>query len=270
MSPRDTYTHGHHDSVLRSHRSRTVATCAAYLRDELRPGTSVLDVGCGPGTLSVDLARHVAPGRVLAIDVAGAPLDEARDHADAAGVDTVEFAVADGYDLDLAGDAFDLVHAHQVLQHVSDPVAMLRELSRVTRPGGTVAARDADYGAFAWYPHVPGLDAWRDLYTTVARGNGAEPDAGRHLLAWANAAGCTDVRPSASTWCFATPEDRAWWGGLWAERSESSAFATQALDRGLADHDDLAGIADAWRRWASDPDGWFVVPHGEVRCHPPA
>lgn len=266
-TPRDTYTHGHDDSVLRSHRWRTVANSAAYLRDHLRPGLSLLDVGCGPGTLSVDLARHVDPGPVLAIDVVDAALEEARRHAADAGVDTIAFRVADAYDLDLPDGSFDVVHTHQVLQHVTDPVAVLRELRRVARDDGVVAVREADYAGFTWFPVDPALDRWLALYHAVARGNDAEPDAGRRLLGWALDAGFARVTPSASVWCHATAEDRAWWSGLWADRVRSSAFATQALERGLAGRDDLEELADAWRRWGASDRGWLTILHGEVLCH---
>lgn len=265
-TPGDTYTHGHHDSVLRSHRWRTVDNSAAYLRPHLRPGMSLLDVGCGPGTLSVDLARVVAPGRVLAIDVVDDALAEARTHATAAGVDTIEFRVDDAYDLDTPGGTFDVVHAHQVLQHVSDPARLLRELRRVCADGGIVAARDADYAAFSWYPTDPVLDRWLELYRAVARGNDAEPDAGRRLLGWALDAGFAHVAPSASVWCHATAEERRWWSELWADRVRESAFAQQAVDRGLADSDELAAIAAAWRRWGASDRGWLAIVHGEIIC----
>lgn len=264
--PTDTYTHGHHDSVLRSHRWRTVDNSAAYLRPHLRAGMSLLDVGCGPGTLSVDLARAVTPGPVLAIDVVDDALAEARAHAGAAGVDTVEFRVDDGYDLQMASSTFDVVHAHQVLQHVSDPVRLLRELRRVCADTGIVAARDADYAAFSWYPADPVLDRWLELYHAVARSNGAEPDAGRRLLAWALEAGFAEVTPSASVWCHATADDRRWWSELWAERVVSSAFARQAVERGLADVDELESIAAAWRRWGAFDHGWLAIVHGEIIC----
>ena len=114
----------------------------------------------------------------------------------------VEFSVGDLHALGIDDDTFDVVHAHQVLQHLADPVAALREMKRVCKPGGLVAARDADYGVFRWYPDDPAMDRWLALYRTIARRNAGEPDAGRFLLAWAHAAGFEDVlqarRPGAS------------------------------------------------------------------------
>lgn len=228
------YTHGHHESVLRSHRWRTAENSAAYLLPHLTPGMSVLDVGCGPGTITVDLAARVAPGRVTAVEITGDALQLARTEADARGQGNIDFAVADVHALDFPDGTFDVVHAHQVLQHVADPVQALREMRRVCRLGGIVAARDSDYAAFTWFPRVPALDDWLALYQQAARANAGEPDAGRRLLSWAQAAGFTDVRATASTWCFATPEDRRWWGGMWAERILNSDLARQVLTSGAA------------------------------------
>ncbi|RUL92086.1 MULTISPECIES: class I SAM-dependent methyltransferase [Micromonospora] len=260
------YTHGHHESVLRSHRWRTAENSAAYLLPHLAPGSSVLDVGCGPGTITVDLAARVAPGRVTAVEITDDALQLARTEADARGQGNIDFAVADVHALDLSDGTFDVVHAHQVLQHVADPIQALREMRRVCRPGGIVAARDSDYAAFTWFPRVPALDDWLALYQQAARANGGEPDAGRRLLSWARAAGFTDVRATASTWCFATPEDREWWGGMWAERILNSDLARQVLAAGVATAQDLRNISDGWREWAEAADAWFAVLHGEIVC----
>jgi SAM-dependent methyltransferase len=265
-APDDVYTHGHHESVLRSHRWRTAENSAGYLLDALTPGTSVLDVGCGPGTITVDVAQRVAPGRVLGLDRAEAVLAAARQAARDAHVDNVEFAMGDVYALDLPESSFDVVHAHQVLQHLTDPVAALREMRRVCAPHGVVAARDSDYATFTWWPDDTRLTRWLELYHEVARGNGAEPDAGRRLLSWACEAGFSAVDATASAWCFATPADRAWWGGLWADRVVASAFAEQAIERGLATREDLDEIGAAWRAWSESPDAWFAIVHGEIRA----
>ncbi|MEU6313986.1 methyltransferase domain-containing protein [Streptomyces sp. NPDC047014] len=262
------YTHGHHESVLRSHRWRTAENSAAYLIGELRPGMTVLDVGCGPGTITADLAERVAPGgRVTAVDAAEDVLAGAAAYAEERGLGaTVTFAVADVHALDFPDDSFDVIHAHQVLQHVGDPVAALREMRRVCRPGGIVAARDADYAAMTWYPATPGLDAWLELYRRVARANGGEPDAGRRLRAWALRAGFTDVTSSATAWCFTGPEQTAWWSGLWADRTTASAYAALAVSGGHATTEDLEAAANAWRTWAAAPDAWFSVLNPEILC----
>ena len=256
------YTHGHAEAVLRSHRWRTAANSAAYLLPHLHAGQRLLDVGSGPGTITADLARLVA--EVVAVEVSEEAADLTRAELERQGIAHATVVVGDVHDLDLADGEFDVVHAHQVLQHVADPVGALREMLRVTRTGGLVAARDSDYGHFSWHPASSGLDRWLELYDAAARANGGEPNAGRMLLAWAHAAGATEVVASSATWCFADPEDRAWWGSLWADRITSTALAHQLVDEGRATTEELAEVATAWRTWAADPDGWFSVLHGEV------
>ena len=257
-----TYTHGHHSSVLRSHSSRDISNSAEYLRPHLTPSTRLLDVGAGPGTITVDFAGLVA--RVTATEIDENALALSRGLAESRGVANIDFSVEDVHALSFADDSFDVVHAHQVLQHVGDPVQALREMRRVTVTGGIVAARDADYAGFHWFPMLPELDRWLDLYRRAAQANGGEPDAGRRLLSWARAAGFVDVTATASTWCYANPEDRAWWGGMWADRILESALTRQLLDSGMATDAELRGISEAWHRWADDGDGWFLVPHGEI------
>ena len=258
----NTYTHGHAEAVLRSHRWRTAANSAAYLLPHLDAGQRLLDVGSGPGTITADLARLVR--EVVAVEVTEEAADLTRAELERQGITNATVVVGDVHALDLADDSFDVVHAHQVLQHVADPVGALREMLRVTRPGGLVAVRDSDYGHFSWHPASPGLDRWLELYDAAARANGGEPNAGRMLLAWAHAAGASDVVASSSTWCFADAEDRAWWGSLWADRLTSTALARQLVDEGRASPEELDAVAAAWRSWAADPDGWFSVLHGEV------
>ncbi|MEV4561601.1 methyltransferase domain-containing protein [Kitasatospora sp. NPDC049285] len=259
------YTHGHHAAVLRSHRTRTAANSAAYLLPELRPGHRVLDVGCGPGTITADLAAAVGPtGRVTGVDTAAEVLEQAAGLAAERGLDTLDFQVADVYRLPFPDGSFDVVHAHQVLQHLADPVAALREMRRVTAPGGLIAVRDADYAAMTWYPQLPELDEWSALYRRTARTSGGEPDAGRRLVAWARAAGLTELTATSATWTFAAEAERAWWSESWAERTLRSNTAATALAEGLATPADLERIAAGWHRWAADPDAWFAVLHGEL------
>lgn len=260
----DVYTHGHHESVLRSHASRTAANSAAYLIPHLTHGLRVLDVGSGPGTITADFARLVAPGEVLGLDrspgvVAAATALAAEQH-----LNNLSFDTGDIYALDFPDNSFDVVHAHQVLQHLSDPVAALREMRRVAKPGAIMAVRDADFHGMSWYPELPEMDQWMALYQQVARHNQAEPDAGRRLVHWAHAAGLTAVTPSSANWLYATPDQRDWLAGVWAERVVGSAFADQAVAYGLADAATLTRISAGWRAWGATKDGWFLMPNGEI------
>jgi SAM-dependent methyltransferase len=257
---RDVYTHGHHESVLRSHTWRTAENSAGYLLPHLRPGMDLLDLGCGPGTITVDLAARVAPGRVLGIDASADVIAQA---ATVPGIGA-EFAVGDAYHLDVADGSFDVVHAHQVLQHLTDPVAAIRAAHRVLRRGGILAARDSDYAGFFWFPADPRLTRWLELYHQVTARNRADADAGRHLPAWVRAGGFGDLTVTSSTWTFADPAAREWWGGLWADRVRHSSFAAQAVEYGLSDEAELARIEAGWRDWTDAPDGVFVVPSVEV------
>ncbi len=92
---------------------------------------------------------------------------------------------------------------------------------------------------------------WLRLYRAAARANGGEPDAGRRLLSWARAAGLTDITATSSTWCFATPADRDHWGRMWADRITESALARQLVDGGYAAPGDLRRISAAWLSWAA-------------------
>lgn len=260
----DTYTHGHHESVLRSHSWRTIENSAAYLEPELTSGRSMLDVGCGPGTITIEFAQRLVPGEVIGVDLSASVIDQATANAAQSDATNLTFEVGDAYNLRFGDDTFDIVHAHQVLQHVSDPVGLLRELGRVCKPGGIVAVRDADYAAMSWYPEPPALDAWMATYRAVAHHNDADPDAARKLLSWAHAAGLENVTPSATVWCFANETDRMWWGGLWADRVRASSLAEQAVSYGIATEADLDSYAEAFDEWMVHPHAWFLVPNGEL------
>jgi SAM-dependent methyltransferase len=259
-----TYTHGHHESVLRSHTWRTADNSAGYLLPHLRPGLSLLDVGCGPGTITIDLAERVAPGQVVGLDASSEVVTQAQALAAGGGSVRVRFEVGDLFALAYDDATFDVVHAHQVLQHLGDPVAALVELRRVLQPGGLLAARDSDYSGFIWAPADPALDRWIELYLAVTSRNGHNARIGPALLGLAQEAGFTDVEVSTTCWTFADPESRKWWGGLWADRVRFSRFAEQAVEYGLSDAAELESIAQAFLRWASSPDGVFVTPHVEI------
>jgi SAM-dependent methyltransferase len=229
----------------------------------------ILDVGCGPGTITADLAKLVPGGHVTGIELSAQDvLQKARDAAAAQGITNITYGLGDVLALNFPDNSFDVVHAHQVLQHIGDPLRALREMIRVTKPGGIVAARDVDNSGMIWYPESEGISLWHKSYQKIARANGGDPDCGRRLLSLALQAGLArdQITASASTWCFSTPEDVAWWSSTWAERVLSSQVGRGTSERGFATQEDRESTSRAWKTWGSQPDAWFAVLHGEILC----
>ncbi|KAI9815229.1 MAG: hypothetical protein M1827_002709 [Pycnora praestabilis] len=262
------YPSGHHESVIRSHTWRTAANSAAYLLPSLGPSMHILDIGCGPGTITADLAALVPKGKVIGLENAPEVLKQARSIAAERGLVNIDFAVGNIHALDYPDDTFDVVHCHQVLQHAGDPVHALTEMRRVAKPGGIVAARETDFSAMTWYPEIEGMKDWQDLFMRVARSNGGEPNAGRQVHAWARKAGfdTADVKATAGTWCYHTTDEVAWWSGMWADRTLASAYAKNAVEGGHATMEELERIAKVWRDWGRQEDPWFAILHGEILC----
>ena len=166
-----------------------------------------------------------------------------------------------------AGD-YDVVHAHQVLQRLVDPIAALVDLLRSSVARRLVAARDGDYTTMTCVPQDPLLDRWQELYQRVTRAQRGRTRCRRRLAgrARAPARGCARLGGSS---CLPTPDARTWSADLWADRVTQSRFAEQALGRGSCDPRRARAIAAAFLRWAQDPGASFAMLHGEVRCTAP-
>ncbi|RFU25117.1 hypothetical protein B7463_g11218, partial [Scytalidium lignicola] len=261
------YSHGHHSSVVQSHARRTAQNSAAFLLPYIKPNHTILDVGCGPGSITADLAALVPQGKVIGGDAVSSVVEQATALAESRGLKNISFQTIDANELPFPDNSFDIVFCHQVLQHVKDPVGILKEMRRVAKPGGIVAARDADYKAFVWYPEPLALEKWATLYQKITRANGAEPNAGRHLHIWARQAGFKpeEVKFSWSHW-FYTGDEAVTWGNMWAQRALYSGFAETAKKHGLATDAELEEISTGWKEWGLKDGAFLGCPSGEILC----
>ena len=219
----------------------------------------ILDIGCGPGTITADLAALVPDGHVVGIDNGAEVIAKAGSTAASRGITNVDFLVGDAHALDFQDQHFDVVHAHQVLQHIGDPSHALREWRRVTKPGGMIACREADSSSTAFYPDIDGIGEFCDVYRKAARSRGGEPDGGRHLVTWVREAGFErrNIQTTASVWCFSNPEERAYWSGMWIDRLSQSALPKNMVEGGHCNKEDLDRYANAWRSWGAHDDSWL-------------
>ena len=261
------YSHGHHKSVVADHARRTAKDSAAYLLPHIKPTDTILDVGCGPGTITADFAALASPGKVIGCDAVESVLEQAAEYASSLGLSNVTFQRVDANALPFDDNSFDIVHCHQVLQHVKNPVAILKEMRRVVKRGGIVAAREADYKMFAWYPEPPEIARWMELYQKVARANGGEPNAGRYCHVWAREAGFEpdEITATWDIWRYAGVRAQQF-GESWSGRILQPGFSETAVRQNFANEGEIKNISEVWKRWGEHEQAFVAIPHGEIIC----
>jgi len=233
------YTPGHTPSATTFMAARDLESHGFFLQPILQPGFNVLDVGCGPATITTGIAQTVLPGRVTAVDLEAEPLERARRMAEGCEIVNLDFVTGASHQLPFADESFDVVFAHALLEHLADPIETLREFHRVTRPGGFVAICSPDWDAFEYTPHTKNLGRAIAAYRTLQEHNGGDTRAGARLLDWLSA---TNFTPLAHA--------------EWVEEHEKTTRIAEYLAFQL----DQAGQfhhATSLRDWAKDPDARF-------------
>jgi SAM-dependent methyltransferase len=214
----------------------------------------LLDVGCGPGAITLGLAEAVDPGDVVGIDTQGSQVERARTLASDRGVANVRFEVADIYHLPFLDGAFDVVFAHAVLMHLREPVQALHELRRVLRPGGIVGLRDPDWGVELFTPEMPLLEQFLALPARVRQHNGSDPFFGRQQRRCLFVAGFARAEAGASVSSAGSP-DQARLRATWY-RAQLEGFARTALAEGWIDQATVDALEAAIHVWSERPDAF--------------
>ncbi len=191
------YTPGYSAPVLSFMEERAADTHGGFFLPQLMPGWRVLDAGCGPGTITLGLARRVAPGPVMGIDIEDSQFGKAREQAEPEGLN-VEFRKASVYQLPFEDKCFDAVFSHALLEHLSDPSAALAEFRRVLKPGGLIGLRAGDMGGMLIDSESEGPANCLAAYIAKREKNSGDPNVGRKLGRLLRKAGFTVQRITAS------------------------------------------------------------------------
>ncbi|KAH9255528.1 hypothetical protein BASA81_006345 [Batrachochytrium salamandrivorans] len=246
----DQYTHGHPAAVVQAHALRTAEAFASATVALLQPGDSVLDVGCGPGSITQGFKQYVGPqGRVVGMDLEPKVLEQARQVVGT----KAEIMQGNAYQLPFPDQSFDVVHCHQMLQHLKDPVLAIKEMHRVCKR--IVVAREVDYESWLWFPESKGMDKWKTAYRQTCRKNGANPDAGRMLKQWFAEAGVSEnVDISTSTVQYYGEKSTKQFGDTWAKRVGGTQLGDQMVQYGLATRSEVEEMSMAWTEWGQSPN----------------
>ena len=268
-APAPTYTMGYSDEFRQLLDRRSAETHAAYLLPRLEPGMRVLDFGCGPGTITVGLAKLVEPGEVHGVDMEESQIEIARAAAAAGGHDNVAFHFGNILDLPFEDSSFDVAHCHAVLMHVPDVRAALAEVKRVLKPGGIVAGREMIVSSSFVEPDLGGLNEAWGTFSKLLAANGGHPEMGRQLKGALLGAGFADLWTSAAFEPFSAPGDVAFLHGFVIDWFLSPTVIEAATKYGLTTREEF----DAFRRlldeWKERPDAFAAFAWGEAVGHKP-
>lgn len=227
-------------------RAMLPGTRALLERVGLGPGAEVLDLGCGSGEVTVEIARRVGPGgRVVGVDMDERVLEHARSTA-AEREGPIEWRVGRAEDL-VESAAYDFVYARFLLSHLPDPSSVLRRMRDAVRPGGCVAVEDIDIAA---HTHWPPSDAFRryvELYRATARARGADSGIGPRLPGLLLDAALEDVTVSISMPVFREGE------GKGIARMTLENIAPAAIQEGLAEPGEIRRLLEELTSHEADP-----------------
>ncbi len=258
------YTMGYNEEFQVLLRRRSAANNAAHLLPRLSSGMSLLDVGCGPGTISMGLADAVSPGEFIGVDIEESQVEMARAAASAGGHKNAKFQVADAVTLPFESNSFDVVHSHATIMHVPDASAAVAEMMRVLKPGGIISSRDMILSSCFTEPRHGDFDnAWL-VFGKLLSANGGHPEMGKEIKGVLHATGFSDIAASASFECFAAKEDVDFFHGFaqgWFFADQTMAAAQK---HGVASAEDM----DRWRglldQWQADPAAFSTIAWGEA------
>ena len=252
------YVHAYNSAhATKMVQQRNATTHAAFFLPYLQAGMSLLDCGCGPGTITTGLARAVAPGQTIGVDSAPEQVELAKANAASAGVTNIQFEVNDVYALPYPENSFDAVYAHALVGHLHDPVAALREMWRVLKPGGIIGIRDSDFAGFLLAPTDPLIDDGFSLYIRFRQDNGGDPYNGRRLREYVRRAGFVQTRASAAYECWGTEEETGYIVDVLLAELAGPRVTEHAVKQGWADREHFQQIAAALKRWGSHPDAFW-------------
>ena len=264
------YTMGYSEEILKTQLRATAETSAAFLLPHLRPGQRLLDFGCGPGTISVGLARAVAPGEMHGIDMDEAQIERAVSVAASQGQENAVFHVGDVIDLPFEDSLFDVAHCRSVLMHVPDTAAVLSEVRRVLKPGGIIACREMICESAFTHPDSGIMRRSWEMFEDLVESDDGHPQMGKELKGHILEAGFTDIRMSGSLSIYSSPEEIADIYGLINQWLLSDETSTAAIKYGATTEQLVSEFRAAYDQWKEQPGALFAFAYGEVIARKPA
>lgn len=236
------YPFGYNDAAVGMMQTRTAAACAGLFLKHASPGMRILDVGCGPGSITVGLARELAPGKVTGIDIEASQISIAEELARNKEQQNCDFKVASIYELPFDDAEFDAVYGHTILMQFKDLNPVLSELRRVLKPGGLISFREIDFGANLYYPEDSVFSELMTVFRESIAHNQGNPDIGRSLSSSLSNTGFSIQETFASYAQSPTEEAKKGMYGAMTALWEQADFPKQAVELGWITDEERIGL----------------------------
>ena len=263
------YTMGFGEEMLESLRRFTAETNAAYLLPYLRPGLRILDFGCGPGTISVGLAKAVEPGELHGVDMEESQIELAKSVAQSRRQSNAIFHIRDVTSLQFPDGWFDAAHCHNVLMHIPDTYPVLTEVKRVLKSGGVIGCREMICESSFTHPDFGVLRKAWDMFRDLLQADDGHPQMGMELKGHILAAGFENVRATNSFDIYSTPADvdfiHAFANGWFL----SPEITEAAIKYGASTAKLCDQIRDAYDQWKEHPGALCALAFGEAIANKP-
>lgn len=251
------YSLGYQDKVLNLLQTRTARSCAQFVLPHLFDGMTMLDCGCGPGSITSDFADLVPSGLVFGIDSNEKSIQSAKAFSQSLMRRNLHFATANTYQLPFDDGAFDGIYAHSLLMHLAYPVNALKEMRRVLKPGGFAAIADPDFGARVWFPASDLMDHFQSIYLRVLLSNAVTPYSARAHRAALLEAGFTKSEGHSFSVEFGNTEATSMIAESWVSYTTSESSREIIMQNGWADNDDLRMMCEEVIRWGKAPESFL-------------
>jgi ubiquinone/menaquinone biosynthesis C-methylase UbiE len=264
MTSQSERAHGVTPGLSQDYAARTADQQAAFVLPYLREGMDLLDVGCGPGTITFGLAQAVAPGQVTGIDHDSVHIEAARALVTEQGATNATFQIGDALALPFEDNRFDAAFENDLLTHLShDAVRAAREVHRVLKPGGLFAARDVDADAVVWGNLSDALKRLDKLFIAWHDSRGSDITLGKRLPAILRAAGFINTIKSVSADTKGNLEETRAHARVTAFLL-GGPFGRDIVNNGWADGSTLEWLKESIHEWGEHPDAFFANVHVEV------
>jgi ubiquinone/menaquinone biosynthesis C-methylase UbiE len=231
-----------------------------FFLPHLHSGMSLLDCGCGVGSITLDLAEQLAPGQVIGLDMDEGQLEIARESAAKRGLSNVSFQQGNIYSLDFPDASFDAVLAHTLLFHLSEQLRALQEIRRVLKSGGVAAVSDDEWNTFVYSPDDPMMEKIVSLWKRVVQANGGNPYYSRHLRGLMLQAGFARTEGHAiAAEYYGNLEDTRRIARIQERLFHDPEMVSLVIGRGWITQAELDKLLDFFQRWAERPDAFLAV-----------